>query len=416
MSEMTTKSLQEFAAGTNHMGRVYDYTAEGADVQSVAQPGRFNELPIDTSMVELASRRNMTVSALLEELDPSSEYSDALGEVSAFERQLIRFGLLEHPRSHVGPTSHKRLEFVMKNTPASAVLFPEKIRAALFWDPIIDTEFDPGTLLAATVSQSEDMTKAVMVDDSQLAHRRAFELSEGATVPVSTLRHSAYAGSVKKHGAGLAWSREFARKTSVNLFDQAVARLAMRERRAYFDEILSTIVNGDAVYGMGTGATTATAVSYDSVGVTAAGELSFLALSKFLYSMRPYAPTIAVCNVNTNYAFVNAVPPANVTDNAILQVLSQHLYPKMPNPINPAFLGQTPPLLVVPSTALSDNLIVFLSVPNGLNRIVIKGGEVDETDYAPQTQMYKRFFTIEDGLFPLPSYYDAVKILRLELV
>jgi len=116
--------------------------------------------------------------------------------------------------------------------------------------------------------------------------------------------------------------------------------------------------------------------------------------------------------VNTSLQFIGAVPPANVTNAAIIQLLQRHKYPDMPVASNPAFLGNTPPMLVVPNDALADNLILTLNVPAALNRVVIQGGEIDEDYYSAETQMYKRFFTIKDGLFPHPSFNDAAHILN----
>lgn len=375
--------------------------------------GKFMQVPVGIDTVELGRRLGMTFQETLEELDPSYYYDNKLGEISAFERQQIRLQWKSTESNHFGPRRSETLEFMMKNTPLSAIMFPEKIMSAIHWETLIDVEFDPNMLIAGTTVQTEDITKAVIVDDSQFRNRRKFKHSEGATLPVSTLRHSSYKSGVSKHGAGLAWSREFARKTNLDLFNQAIQRLGLKERRDLFDHIIDVMLTGDNVYGV-PAATAVNAGSFDSEGISGSGEYSYLAQSRFLYGQRPYGPSLALVNVNTHAEFIGAAPPAEVTNQEILNILMKNNYPSMPKPINPSFLGTAPPALVVANDILADDKIIYMDVKNGLQRIVIQGSDIDETDYAVQQQMYKRFFTIEDGFFPHPSYPDAVKVMNLE--
>jgi len=376
----------------------------------------FTKLRIDPSMVEYVNANDMSLPEYLEELDPSANYAvgTPLSMMSALDRQFMRFGFLKpNGRNVQGCNNSLPLAYSIAHTPANTVLFPAFMKQNIFWEPLKDVDLDPNVLFATTRAQNEETWKQIQINDSQWRNKRLFKLAEMAEVPVSRLTLSGYSGSMTKHGIGHWYSMEFARKVSMDLFQRAIQRSAMKERRSHFDHVIDVIQNGNTTYGMATGANVEYAEDYDAIGCTGDGEISFLALSLFLYGMRPYKPTLAVQNVNTFHNYIQATPPKNVTDVEVLRLMAASRYPGMPQPVNYDFMGQTPPALVVPNDVLADNVIIFIDVANSIERVVQTGMEINDLGYNMDNQTYKQIHTMKDGIGFLPAFLESCKILSL---
>jgi len=411
-SDETLQATRVFEDSKENLsGVTFDY-GQNPDIVNVRTP--FNEIKLDPSMVTFANDQGMSVSELLEEMDPSHAYAadDPLGNHTALGRQLIRFGFKTQDDNPREPRMTVPLKYQVAHTPANSVLFPAFMKDTLFWTPLQDVEFDPNLLFASTRTQREDTYKTIRINDSQWRHKRLQRISEMAEVPVSQLTLSGYSGTMIKHGVGLTFSREFANGVDIQLFGKAMERSALRERKAYFDHVLTTIISGDTIYGLTSGATSTQAVSFDST-ISAAGQISYFALSLMLHGMRPYKPNLALQNINTFQSYIQAVPPANLIAFDELRVLAASAYPEMPKPTNPTYLGQSPSSLITDTAVIADNAIILMDTKESLGRVVKAGGEVNDTGYDMQHQVFKQISTIYDGIEILPAFRDSCQILSL---
>jgi hypothetical protein len=402
MYDLSQKSLS---------GVILDYT-EG----NVAPVSDFSQVIIDPSMVTYANNRGISLGEYMEELDPSSNYSadSPLGKVSALQRQYIRFGFKSADPKSNEPRATVPLSYTIAHTPANSALFGSFLKDMIFWEPIRDAEYDPNMLFAYTRIQKEDTYKQIRVNDSQFRNRRLHRIGENAEVPVSHMTQSGYTGTMIKHGIGLAFSQEFADNVEMKLFAKAVQRAGLRERKSYFEHVISTLLSGDSIYGLTTGATVTKADVYDST-IAAAGEISYFALSSYLHNMRPYKPNLAIQNLATYHSYISATPPSNMIEFDQLRVLAQTAYPEMPRLLNTDFLGQSPSALITADGVIADNLILTIDTKESIARVVKAGGEVNDTGYDMQHQNYKQISTIIDGIEILPSFRDACQVLSLTL-
>ena len=412
-NDATLKGAKLYDPGQNRS--LVGATGVNYSSESDLKPAKdFTEVVLDPSLSLFADKEGITIDEALERLDPITNYdvSSPLFKFSAMDRQLMRYGYMKFDGNL---DDRHPMNLHIAHTPASEILFPAYMNKLLFWDPQKDLDLDPSLLFSGRRIQKEETFKQIKILDSQFKHARMFKISEGGEVPVSTISHEGYSGSMSKHGVGLCWTLEFARRVSLKLFDTAQARARLRERRAFFDHIVTSLRNGDATYGMGSSVTTSTCASFDPIGCTGDGDISYYALSKFLYGLRPYNMVWSICNVDTYHKFISATPPSNVVDTEILRQLSRAGYPGMPESPNKDFFGKVPPCIVVPAATLPDNYIMFIDTKNAIEHVVMANGEINELGYNMDNQTYKQIYTIQDGIGALPGMYDACQILRMEI-
>ena len=406
----------EFDSAGALNGKIHNYNNDGQHLELVEN---YLQVKADPSLLSWCKLNNIHISQALEQMDPSYRYAgdDAFRGTTALERQFARFGFLRPRGGKLSIVNDFKLSAAIANTPANQLYFPTYQSQALFWDPILDQDLDPNMLLAGTTTSKERTFKHIRVDDSGFRHRRIPPqgIGEQSEVPVSNITTYGFAGNMIKHGVGYSYSREFAMFTDFDVADMAFARSRIKERIAYFNHILDTILNGNTYYAITNACSSVTAFSLDPSAISGDGELSFYAQLMHLYSMRPYKP-MAFCNVSTYHSFLQAIPPKNMVDTEILRALvGMKGYPDMPKPVNREFLQFTPDVKVVPDTSMPNNIILYMDPRYTVARKVLAGGEWSDLAYNVELGRYKQIYQIYDGIEALPSMRDAAKVLSLTI-
>ena len=121
-----------------------------------------NEIKLDGTLYDLASEKGCSLSALLEEMNPTLP-EDKSG-LDAFDRQLQRLGIVITNKPEVGIYAGQGKLFFQSNLPESRILFPEyinrRINAAMI---------ERGDFLQYIVSEWEygRMFRSIYLDDTQ---------------------------------------------------------------------------------------------------------------------------------------------------------------------------------------------------------------------------------------------------------
>jgi hypothetical protein len=193
------------------------------------------ELKLEKEMFEEARLKGKTFSDLLEELDPSEEYSGELAKLSPFERRLAYHGV------KVAPPNADILQKFFAST-ASSVLFPEYV-ASQVQAGMLATSILP-ELVATTTNIDSHTYKKLKLAES-LAERQLQEVAEGAELPTTTLQTAEHAVELRKFGRLLKASYEALRLQRINVVSVFLQRIGAQLAIDESDWALSVILNGD---------------------------------------------------------------------------------------------------------------------------------------------------------------------------
>lgn len=240
-----------------------------------------------------ARKRQMSMSALLEERDPSDQYDDWIDDPSeptgrrrmdAFERQLEVANIRTRPDVRNGIPAHTVERFYASDSPASPMLFPEfinrSIRAALLEPSLLDELVAIRTLIDSNVYRSFRITE-------EPAQSRLQRMTEGAEPRRVSITGAEEVARLHKFGVALQMSYEFIRRMEIDLFAFHLQRIAQQNDLDKAAVAIHTAVNGDA------NANTAAEVFQHQADLDGTGTtLEFKPYIRFLSKFRmPYRAT-----------------------------------------------------------------------------------------------------------------------------
>jgi hypothetical protein len=239
-------------------------------------------------LVIRAMKEGMTLTNLLEQIDPSSEYgpSDALYGLDAFERQLALANIRVKSDPAKGIYADPVNRFYQSDQPSSPVLFPEFInramRVPLIAAPILDE------LVAVTTPVDSDTYRAIYLKDTK-TDRQMRRTPEGTEFPTVKLTTGENPINLHKYGLKLQGSYEVFRRMRIDLFSLHLARIALQNQLDKADTALDVIINGDG--------NSNSAVNYNLTALdsgTTAGNLTYKAWLRFGLKLFPYQLTTVV--------------------------------------------------------------------------------------------------------------------------
>lgn len=225
---------------------------------------------------EAAFARGLSLSAYLEEIDPSDQYNDGL---DAFERQLMLAGIRTKSDPAAGVYADRVERFFTADHPNAKYLFPEFInrvwrKASLggfgpevqhrFYassEPVSDVLYPPfiqrlvrqkqiapaiplAELVAIVTNIDSGVYKAFYLTDAsdEYTMRR---VAEGAEVPTAKLTGGDHTINLKKYGRRLLGSYETFRRMQIDRFALHIALLAVKAEADKVSTVIDVIVNGD---------------------------------------------------------------------------------------------------------------------------------------------------------------------------
>jgi hypothetical protein len=232
---------------------------------------------LNSDLYRQAHEQEMTLSMLLERLDPSPADS----KLDAFERLMKEAGILTKNIPDKNIFASKVEAFY--RTEENKILFPEYVARTLVKAM---TEFPiMQYLIAARTPIDSNVYKAAYLDLNDAANKKATEMrrvTEAADLPLAKLKLGESAITLYKYGRAIEASYEALRRMSLDLFNIHIQKIGAHAADNKVAEILTVIKDGD---GNNNAATTYKAKDLDSSFSTA---LTRTAWIKFLLKFYPY--------------------------------------------------------------------------------------------------------------------------------
>jgi hypothetical protein len=218
------------------------------------------EVPQGVELVRQVRESKKTLSAFLEECNPSDEGE----ENDAYERQLERYdirtqddtvrgipastvGEFKDPRAASGqPLERSRwaadgVRFE-SNQPESWALFPEYINRLMRVQPLAEDVLN--YLVAVTTTINEAGYQSIYLQDT-VTERRMSRVAEGAEIPRIFARIATQSAHLDKYALALEMTYEVLRRIRIPLFDVIVGRVRSQIRLDQAAQAVDVVVNGD---------------------------------------------------------------------------------------------------------------------------------------------------------------------------
>lgn len=368
---------------------------------------RPEDVTLTPDMYRRAAEYGLTLHQYLEVLQPSTE-SDKL---TAFERQLRRFGIVAKSDPSRGIWSSPGGYFFQDNQPASAILFPAFLQQQIVWDKVI---FNDVQELVATTRQITGTTyQGVTADTSDLAvaKGKAFRVSERGRFPEVKISWGEFAHRTDKHGVALNFSYEFLRRAPLELITTTVARILAYDKDGLYNDAISLLINGD-----GDGNSAAPATSVAALGGTA-GTLDYASWLKWLATFRPFRPSVVVGRLATILKVLTMTLPGGAAINTFYQVNT--LLQGSGAGTGQATLAPSPggdlfpqvKLRIVDDSAIGANLLLGVDVGMALEHIVEVGSDLQETERFITNQTQTMVMSVQDNFSKI--WTNAARVLDI---
>lgn len=245
---------------------------------------RANEIPLSLHLYREANQKGLTFSQYMEQIDPSHEYNDGL---DAFERQLRRFNIVAKSIPEKGIWASKVEAFYMSDDGQNVpVLFPEYVnrvaREALVQDDILSE------MVAIRTPIDSNAYKTIYIDtDSKMTSKK--RVTEGADMPVATMKTSENTIKIYKYGRRLKATYEAIRRMRLDLFSLHVQGIMMQAS-------LDRATDAYTVLGAGDGNNNA-ATNYNKTtlqGGVAGDALAYKGWLSYMFKFFPYKMTTVI--------------------------------------------------------------------------------------------------------------------------
>lgn len=320
------------------------------------------------------ANRDKSLTAVLEELDPSVNYiGTSLEGLDAFSRQLKRFDIKVS-----GAASDKVEKFFQ--TSDSAALFPEYVSRAVKQGM---QEADVLSSIIATKTNISGMDYRSITSTPSDEDKSLAVVNEGAFIPETKVSTQENLVKLKKRGRMLVSSYEALRFQRLDLFTVTLKQIGAYIKRAQLKDAVDVLLNGDG-----------NSNPCGSMAAAEAGKLTYADLVSLWAGLSPYelntilAPTSAM----TTLLAANELKDSNAGQTF-------HGTGKMVTP-----LGAN----LIHTQAITDNLIIGMDKNCALEMVV--AGEI-QTDYDKliDRQLERAAITSVAGFAKI--YKDAAKKL-----
>lgn len=277
---------------------------------SVSVTPRANEIPLSLQLYRQANDKGLTFSHYLETIDPSKEYNDGL---DAFERQLQRFNIIPQSIPGKGIWASKVEAFYMSDDGADVpILFPEYVnrvaREALVQDDILNE------MVAIRTPIDSNAYKTIYIDtDSKLTSKK--RVTEGADMPVATMRTSENTIKIYKYGRRLKATYEAIRRMRLDLFAlhiQGIMKQAGLDRAA---DAYTVLKDGDG--------NSNAATNYNKTDLQtgeASASLAYTGWLKYMFKYYPYKMTSIIGGIDELIELLTIDAP-NIDPLKLIQML-----------------------------------------------------------------------------------------------
>lgn len=199
---------------------------------------QIKDIKLEKEMFAEAKNRGISFTELLEEKDPSQEYKGALGELDAYERQMMSHGL-----GLQGGQIAALGDFF--RTSSSTILFPEFVnRNVQIGMQQGKLEASVSDIVATTSSVDSPSIKSAEFDfdNSKTEYSR---VAEGSEFPKITIRLKDKEVNLSKIGVRIESSYEAMRRTKINVIAVGFQAIGRDLATKIVKEAMNILINGD---------------------------------------------------------------------------------------------------------------------------------------------------------------------------
>lgn len=325
----------------------------------------------------LGMRDFLTLAIDVRGSNQAEQFQDKNGFLSGYEASLAYLNLPVRDNFSQGVVLDAAAD-TFQTYPGTRALFPEVIDDMVRWK----YRQDQLETTAAMVSQSRTISGTEMistvVDDKGDDYQGTAAVAELGRIPVRTIRTSQTSVGIFKHGGGLRYSYEFARRARLDLMTPFQTRMTRETEISKVAAATGILINGDGVNGA---APVVTQGSLES-GATA-GKINRRALIKWLINRAkagtPVDTVIGNWDAYFEWLELFANPTANsgATD---VELASRQGF----------MLGGVPLLSGAVNFALSSaaapGTLIGLSRGDTLEELIEAGSDIDESERSIQNQ------------------------------
>jgi hypothetical protein len=362
-------------------------------------------LQLNLDLYDRAKASEITLSQLLEKMDPSQEGS----KLNAFERQLKAHDIVTQSIPERGINS-SRVEAFYRSSD-SKVLFPEFIGLNLRESMVADSILP--YLLATTTTIDSNAYRTIYCKDTTANKNAAKKarVTEASELPKSKLVTGENTAKIYKYGRAIEASYEVIRRMKIDMLAVHVRRIGQQTAIDEADDAIATIIAGD-----GNADTAATELKNKTLDTGAtAGTLSKTAWIKFLLRFYPYQCNTVVADEDGLLQILNILYPDSTTQMMSMLLSGMSITAKVDMPQG---LWQNVTLLYSP--AMSDNkknahtTILGLDRRYAIEKLVEAGSEISEASAFITNQTKVLTISENVGFSCIMSGLGAAKTLEID--
>lgn len=347
-----------------------------------------------------AHSKEMTLSMLLESIDPSPEGS----KLDAFERLMQEAGIVTRNIPEKNIFSSKVDAFY--RTDENKLLFPEYIARTLVQAMVQYPVFQ--YLVAARTMIDSNVYKAAYLDLDDASNKKATQMrrvTEAAELPVAKLKLGESAINIYKYGRAIEASYEALRRMSIDVFNIHLQEIGIQAADNKIAEILTVIKDGD---GNNNAATIYKAKDLDSSFSTA---LTRTAWIKFLLKFYPRACNTVVADEEGLLQILEVLYPASTVAGLMDELLAKGLNISVQLPQN---IVTNVTLLYSPCVEKINNkhAIYGLNRESAIEEIVEVGSTISEVDKFIKNQIELLTISENSGFRKILKKSSAIMTLE----
>lgn len=351
--------------------------------------------------IESAAMKGISLSEYL-----NKEHADIVeqfnGELDAFDIALLSAGIIVKSDPKIGLQSSTMDKFFTTNENKN--LFPEFVIRQLRQISNRDDSL-VSKLVASTRVIQGDAAKQVVLDLSNtpagqknqkaLKYRR---ISEGANIPVATLKLGEMAIKIYKYGVGIKATYEVLRRTTIDMFRKQMELVSKQAEMDEVGTIIETIIDGD---GNTNPATVYSASTLNSSAVE--GKIDATTLLKFL-----------TVDKDSGLVFDTVI----TDDQAYVDFLTTLMDKNLTNAVNPKVKFDFPQTFInnltviyskdLPLTNDSKHQIIGLAKDYAIERTIEAGSIINEVEKASSNQTQTAYMTENAGFNKIDSRASAI--------
>ena len=351
--------------------------------------------------IESAAMKGISLSEHL-----NKEHADIVeqfnGELDAFDIALLSAGIIVKSDPKIGLQSSTMDKFFTTNENKN--LFPEFVIRQLRQISNRDDSL-VSKLVASTRIIQGDAAKQVVLDLSNTAagqkNQKALKyrrISEGADIPVATLKLGEMAIKIYKYGVGIKATYEVLRRTTIDMFRKQMELVSKQAEMDEVGTIIETIIDGD---GNTNPATVYSASTLNSSAVE--GKIDATTLLKFL-----------TVDKDSGLVFDTVI----TDDQAYVDFLTTLMDKNLTNAVNPKVKFDFPQTFInnltviyskdLPLTNDSKHQIIGLAKDYAIERTIEAGSIINEVEKASSNQTQIAYMTENAGFNKIDSRASAI--------